>query len=578
MAETANVDILINAFTDAAEEALDDVSENLLDLSVSAEPAESMIDEVADELDDATSSAALMGAAFEAADGKVNSLTAAFALLDSRADEAGDEILAAGGKAGVTTGLFSALTLSSEGLSLSLGSLSTKIVVALLPALAALLAALFPLAAVLGTVAAAAAGLAGVFGLVIGSGVIAGFDQLKANLAGVRTQLVTMLDVFGKRFVPMLQTAISLLPALLSNVIAAVGGVDAFADTLSRLGSMAFEAIPMLAGALAGLAREALPLIIDGFEWLMANGGGIFDAMVRTTRQVGPLLIRLGSAFADATPAINRLGVVVLNTVVPALEAFFRVIQGLAAGDWTVLKTQLGSRIAEKRALRGGAQCLVSGVRAMMPTFRALASAFQKYVVPAIGAALNIVGKLAQAFGSLPIWAQKAALAALAGTIAILVGGPITALIAGLAAAALVIDLLSQGFRIAKKAIAGFVDFLAMALITWLNDSIVKLNEFLEMISVVADELSDIPGIDLPDIDTLDTLPGGAGEERRRQAARDARRAGTGQNGDQRMTLDVKGDSPLADLIRRFTSEEQDRRERNQNRRAERQNATGVGR
>jgi len=92
MAETANVEILINAFTDAAEEALDDVSDQLLDLSVSGQPAQSIMDEVADELDDATTSAVAMGAAFEAADGKVNGLTAAMALLANRADEAGDEI------------------------------------------------------------------------------------------------------------------------------------------------------------------------------------------------------------------------------------------------------------------------------------------------------------------------------------------------------------------------------------------------------------------------------------------------------------------------------------------------------
>jgi len=746
MAETANVEILINAFTDAAEEALDDVSDQLLDLSVSGQPAQSIMDEVADELDDATTSAVAMGAAFEAADGKVNGLTAAMALLANRADEAGDEILSAGGKAGASTGLFSALTLSTEGLSLSMGSLSTKIMIVLLPALAALLTTLFPLAAILGTVAAAAAGLAGAFGAVIGTGILAfgdklaeqnqerleqindeiqalkeleqtraglteqeatrleqaketisqleqkreatdtltdaqqaqldrlketrdalleqsraedglsrrqqarlqatrssiesirslqqstgsltaeerrrldqarqtvqalqeqkseegslteqeqkRLDQLKEKrdelkeqtsvtgaladrMAELKKELAPILIQFGQQFIPLIEDAIGAIPTLITRIIDAMGGMDGFASALRDAGQAAMTALPALVSVLMGLARDALPVLMDLGAWLIQNGGRIFEQMVATTRRLAPHMMSLIDAAIQATPALNRIGTVVLEQLIPALDAFLRVITGLVGGDWSVLKSQLGATDEGMRALKAGVRSLMRGIDAMMPTFRALAAAFQKYIVPAIGAALNIVGKLAQAFGELPLWAQKAALAAIAGTIALLVGGPITALIAGLAAAALVIDLLIQGFNVAKKAIAGFVDFLAMALITWLNDSIVKLNEFLEGIGKVADELSKIPGIDLPDIETLDTLPGGAGEERRRQAARDARRAGTGQNGEQRMTLDVKGDSPLADLIRRFTSEEQDRRERNQNRRAERQNATGVGR
>lgn len=101
----------------------------------------------------------------------------ALQILQGRADEAGDEISSAGRSASGASTTFSGFALSTQGASFAVGTLSTTLTTALIPALAALSTVLVPLAATFGTVALAAGGLVGVFGAIIGSGILAFGEQ-----------------------------------------------------------------------------------------------------------------------------------------------------------------------------------------------------------------------------------------------------------------------------------------------------------------------------------------------------------------------------------------------------------------
>jgi len=629
MVETASVEILVDAITQSAEDAVDDVGDQLQNLSVKSQPAQAALDEVADDLDDAATSAFAAGAAFEATDGRVRGLGRAMSMLARNADDAGDEMLGAGAKAGVTSGLFTALSVSTDGLNLSFGRLGTTTTLLLVPALVALLTVLFPLAAVAGTIAAAFGGVAAAFALIAGTGIVAGFDRLKNALEGAKQSLRILADTFGKQFVPLLLDAIQALPELFRRILAAVGSLDQFVDALRSLGGLALDAIPALVGALVDLGERALPLIMDGVRFLTENGGDILDGMVETTERVGPTLMNLAEAFVAATPALTDFGSTVLNDVVPPLTAFFNAIAAGGAGDLERLQDALNLSDRSFRALRRGVEELVAGVEALMPLLTTLAAEFEEHALPAIGAFLNVVGRLAQAFGSLPIAAQKAALIGLLAVIGIL-GGPIAAVAAALGIMTLAFDPLMD----AIDGVLGFLDMLARDfhrklvvpaaeaarfLVTGLPQAIVRgltaalvaiqswvaqvrtafvnvfnavvrivgaglqaavdtavraLNDYLAVLDQVAATVDALPGADLPEIGQVQSPDIQTAQFRAEQRQFDRRRAQERSREALEVALQVDGDGKLSEIIRDSIDVER----RRQRRETRRQNVTGVSR
>jgi phage-related protein len=325
-------------------------------------------------------------------------------------------LTSASGSATSASGTFSALTVSTNGLALSFGGLTTSLVgvAALLGTTAAaatvLVSALVPLTATLGGLATAAGALAGAFGAVIGSGALAYgqqlTDQYQDELTAVRQQIeeyeelrdvrgeltdsqrerlrqlkqeeqrlddvegpLSALQVrlgelgselsgivaeWGGQFAPLIRDAINAIPQLVRNVLNAVGGMDRFADALRAFGQEAFRTIPAVASTLADLAREALPLVIDGMQWLRQNGGGIFDSIMATTRRVAPMVQDVGSALVDALPSINRFGIAVLNQALPAIESGIRGFGNLLDQIMAFTQTQQFEQIMG--ALRDGAR------------------------------------------------------------------------------------------------------------------------------------------------------------------------------------------------------------------------------
>mgnify|MGYP000185733959 CR=1 FL=1 len=296
--------------------------------------------------------------------------------LGLSADEAEDEIDSAGRSATATAGMFTSLSLSTNGAALSFGTLSTALTATLIPAFIALSTVVVPLAATLGAVAAAAGGLAAAFGAVVGSGLIAfgekrgeqnaqrleetqaRIEQLEAlreetgslteaqqdELETLREQAETleeqtgimgglrdaigetvaeirpMIVAFGQQFIPLIEDAIEAIPQLVENILGAVGGMGQFKNALRDAGEAAMDAIPNMVATLMDLARDALPALRDAAVWLLNNGGEIFQGMVDTAREVGPELVDLAQTTADLLPKINEMGTAILETLLPAME------------------------------------------------------------------------------------------------------------------------------------------------------------------------------------------------------------------------------------------------------------------
>ena len=335
-----------------------------------------------DQMDDAardagTLSGALSYAGDQLQDIRGTALGAAFGFgrVAAQADDAGDELVEAGGKASAASGLFSTASIGTYGLSLSLGTLSTTITAVAIPALAALSTTLVPLTATLSGFVAAGAGLAGALGAVVGSGALAygedlnkeyqeqllrvedqiealeeqedaqgsltdaqrkelkqlkdrkqelnnvegAFSALQVKLGDVAEEIGGLVAEWGSGFAPLVRDGINALPTLVRNVLDAVGGLGEFRKALRTIGGIAMNALPGVASALVDVGREALPFFIDGLRWLRENGGSIFDRIMQTTRTVAPLLQDVAGAFVDNLPAINRFGTGLLQRLLPAI-------------------------------------------------------------------------------------------------------------------------------------------------------------------------------------------------------------------------------------------------------------------
>jgi len=149
----------------------------------------------------------------------------------------------------------------------------------------------------------------------------------------IKTEIKPLIVSFGQQFIPLVEDAIDALPDLVENILDATGNLSAFKNALRDFGQASFRLLPRITDRVFDLARRALPVLIDGVEFLLNNGGNIFDGILSTTREVAPLLLSLSQTFADIAPTINDVGTTVLNVVVPALEGFLSAINKLLQGD-----------------------------------------------------------------------------------------------------------------------------------------------------------------------------------------------------------------------------------------------------
>lgn len=326
MAESANVEVVISAFTSAAKEAVESVGDELNNLSADAQPAQSAMDEVADEMDDATTSAAANQAALDEVASEAASAAVANQALQSSVDEAGDEMSSSAARAGILSGAYSRLSFSAGNATFSTGALSAALTASLIPALLTTSTILFPLAATLGVVAAGALSLAGAFGVLVGTGVVTHMEELKAAVADVKGPIMDAIAPLGEVLGPLLVEAVRALPELVRNIVAAIGPLDEFRSTLVELGGMAMDVIPSMVGAMFDLARIALPVFQDLVSYIQGQGTGAFQMLMDVTRETGPLFLDLASAVAGLVPELMEVGTIVANLILPPLSNAIGVI------------------------------------------------------------------------------------------------------------------------------------------------------------------------------------------------------------------------------------------------------------
>lgn len=384
MAENANIRIIIDAIAEAAEEALEDVGDEMLGMAGDADLAGGRLDEFSDEMNQATGSGALLSEALDEVQDSEEQLTATSFLLQSAMDDVGDEMTEAAGKSALASGAFSSLSVSSEGASLSIGSLSSVMTLSLIPAVLTLSTMLAPLAASLAVVGAAGASLAGAFGLIVGSGILAFGEQraeqnrkeleqtnqriaqleslkeqtgsltsaqqeqlqtlrqeqkeledatsaggaLKNVMSDLKEEITPLIVEFGEEFVPLIADAVDAIPELVERMFDAIGGTDEFRQALRDFGRVMFDVLPVLIGLMFDLAREALPVLRDLGSWLMDTGPEAASGMKQSFEEIQPELMSLIDALVEMGPTLLEFGTVTAEVVLPVLTELIKAMDG----------------------------------------------------------------------------------------------------------------------------------------------------------------------------------------------------------------------------------------------------------
>jgi phage-related protein len=381
----ANVRIIMSAVTEAAQESIEEVGDEILGTSEDAAVGQTTLDQFSDEMDEAARAALTSQTAIGELADESRGLALQTAILQEQLEKVGDEMTANTAKATGLAGAFSTLSLGTAGVNLNFGRLSATTVAALIPALVALSSVLAPLVVVFGALAAGATALAGAFGLVIGSGALAyGEDlaeqnreqlktvndqiealeeqedalggltdaqakrlsqleeqkdkledatsaggALKAELAELGAQAKDALAEFGEAFAPLIEDALDALPQLGREVLNSVGGMEEFAEALREFGQIAMEVIPAATGFMFDLARAALPIFQRFVSFLQDNGSAAMSAFGETVRELTDEGRALLDAVIEFAPTFLEFGTELLEFLVPALVRFINVFDKL---------------------------------------------------------------------------------------------------------------------------------------------------------------------------------------------------------------------------------------------------------
>lgn len=375
MAETANVRVLINAVTEAAEQAIDEVGDELVNLAEDAGVGQTAVDQLSDEFNEGTSRAAVLQTAIEELEDAETELAVTSRILQSALDEAGDEMSEMSAKASTATAATTGLSTSVGGLNLSLRSMSGVMLLSFIPALLTLATVLAPIAALFAGLAAGAVALAGAFGAIIGSGIIA-FGQQRAEqnqeelaqtkrliaqyeslrqqtgsltaaqqkrlrqlrkrkkeledattitgalgqvMGELREEITPLVVEFGQEFIPLIRDGIEAIPRLVDNIIDSVGGTEQFREALRDFGQAMFRVLPALIGFMFDLARNALPVAREFFSFLLDNGDEAMDDIFRSINELEPEFRELLDAMIRMLPVLLRFGTNAAEVVLPAL-------------------------------------------------------------------------------------------------------------------------------------------------------------------------------------------------------------------------------------------------------------------
>lgn len=354
MADT-DVEVFVRAFTEAAEESLEDVGDQMVQMSAEAQPAQAATDDLADKLNK--------------------------------------------------------LTVSAGAANVSIRGLSLALVGSFIPALVALSSVLLPLTAAVAGLLAPVASLGVLLGGLAATGAVTHMSELKQAFATAREEIMRIIEPLGEVFGPLLVDAVQALPDLVQAIVDSLGPVQQFADFLRELGGIAMEVIPAITGAMADLARDAIPNMNSAFESARSIVPAVMDAIQRATEALVPLLRELGGALADFLPDFFDFGMIAAQMVLPALTALIQALDmaveavmglppnlrrltvaaSLTAPAIYAVATAIG-------ALTGPIGLAVAAVAALVAAYRADFLGMQDAVNEAISAITDALGGLIDAF------------------------------------------------------------------------------------------------------------------------------------------------------------------------------------
>jgi len=304
---------------------------------------------------------------------------------------------------------------TATGVTGSFGILSAVTTASLVPAIGALSTALFPLVLTFGALAAAAGGLVAAFGAVVGSGLIA-FGQergeqnaerlaqvrqrirelenledstgsltdaqreelrtledeadqleeqtgvmggLQSAIQDVVAEIRPMIVEFGERFIPLIEDAIDAIPDLVEDILDAIGPLDKFKDALRDAGNAASDVLPDIVTALIDLGRRALPAARRLGNFLLNRGSQAFNTMIRVAGEFDRELINLTNSIIGLLPKLTRMGVVMLNTLIPPFQRGVNILDR-AVSRFNNLDNNTKGLLATAAALAPVVSALVS--------------------------------------------------------------------------------------------------------------------------------------------------------------------------------------------------------------------------
>lgn len=384
MAENATVRVIINALTEAAEQNIDDVGDEISGLSDDAAIGQTALDQLSDEFGEATAQSMILQSAMDELDDEItgagNSALYAQTAMDQLNDEITETTTSSIGASGALTAFQGALS----GSAVASKALSAAFYLSLIPAILTLTTVLAPIAAALMGVAAGALALAGAFGAIVGSGILA-FGQEKAQqnkeelaqterliaqyeslreqtgsltasqqdrldqlrekkdrledsttamgalqrqMGELKEELVPIIAEFGEQFIPLIKDAINAIPTLVQNMVDAVGGTEEFRQALRDFGGAMMEVLPALVGFMFDLARAALPYAREFFGFLAAEGPGAMDAIFASMSELEPEFRNLLDALVEMAPVLLEFGTNAAEVVLPALTGLIRAATG----------------------------------------------------------------------------------------------------------------------------------------------------------------------------------------------------------------------------------------------------------
>lgn len=384
MAENANVRVIINALTEAAEQNIDDVGDEISGLGDDAAIGQTALDQLSDEFGEATAQSMILQKAMSSLEDDMDDVARTGLYAQTAMDQFNDELTETTTQSTMASGALTGLQSALSGSAVGSKALSFAFSASLIPALMTLATVIAPVVALLAALTAGAVALAGAFGAIVGSGILA-FGQKKAEqnkqelaqterliaqyesmreqtgsltaaqqdrldqlrekkkrledsttamgalgnvMSDLKDELVPIISEFGEQFIPLIEDALDAIPTLVRRMVDAVGGTEEFREALRDFGAAMMEVLPALTGFMFDLARDALPLAREFFSFLQSEGPDAMEGMLRSVSELEPEWRNLLDALIEMAPVLLEFGTNVAKIVLPALTALIRAATG----------------------------------------------------------------------------------------------------------------------------------------------------------------------------------------------------------------------------------------------------------